>query len=79
MKRLFVLLICFASIFGVSAQETDIMLKGGVEQQNYFTVVPYTSVGGLPIIKVKISGKEYRFRVPLYRITEKKFIVECRI
>lgn len=60
-RRILTLLICFAAICKVSAQEIDMMLKGGVEQQNYFTVVPYTSVGGLPIIKVEINGKEYRF------------------
>lgn len=52
-------LISFLLIFQVSFSQN--LNKGEILQKEYFEVIPYEDLGGLPFVNIQINGKSHRF------------------
>lgn len=63
MKIFFILLLLSLSFTTCYSQENFTMNLGGTSQRNYFTEIEYEQIRWLPIIRVTINGKGYRFLV----------------
>jgi predicted aspartyl protease len=61
MKIIFLLIFLTLGYSASDAQETFTLNQGSTTQENYFTEIEYQDVRKVPIIKVTINGKEYRF------------------
>ncbi|MFV0419867.1 MAG: retropepsin-like aspartic protease [Dysgonomonas sp.] len=61
MKQATLFLLLFVFTFYINAQEITTLNLGETRQKNYYTVIPYETISGVPIIRVQIDGSEYRF------------------
>lgn len=67
MKQNLVLLLLLCLFAPMQAQTEEapqvnsLMNVGGTSQKDYYTVIPYEPVVGLPVVMIEMKGKQYRF------------------
>lgn len=69
MKQMPLFLLFFLFAFSVNAQEITTLNLGETKQENYYVVIPYETISGVPIIRVQIDGSEYSFMFDTGAIT----------